>query len=110
MPMRIGVAVDITNPKNREEEAVEIYYRNLISYTLENIKRRFESSTGMPSFPDPIEIVCAGGTSLIGGFIVVFKDEFNSINFPIEVKNIRLAEDPLFSVSKGCLVAALSEA
>ena len=101
--------VNIIHPRNREEEAVEIYYRNLISYTLENIKSRFETSSGMPSFPDPIEIVCAGGTSLIGGFIDVFRDEFNSINFPIDVKEIRLAEDPLFSVSKGCLVAALSD-
>ena len=63
----------------------------------------------MPSFPDPIEIVCGGGTSMIGGFVEIFEDEFKSINFPIEVKNIRLAEDPLFAVSKGCLVAALSD-
>lgn len=102
--------VNILNPRNREEEAVEIYYRNLISYTLEAIKSRFENSTGMPSFPEPIEIVCAGGTSMIGGFIEVFKDEFQSIKFPIQVKNIRRAEDPLFSVAKGCLVAALSDA
>ena len=71
--------------------------------------RVFESSTGMPSFPEAIEIVCAGGTSMIGGFIEVFQDEFQSIKFPIEVKNIRRAEDPLFSVSKGCLVASLSD-
>ena len=64
----------------------------------------------MPSFPDPITIVCAGGTSMIGGFIEVFRDEFENVKFPLEVKNIRLAEDPLYSVSKGCLVAALSEA
>ena len=101
--------VNILVPRNREEEAVEIYYRNLISYTLENIKSRFETAEGMPSFPEPIEIVCAGGTSMIGGFIEVFKDEFESINFPIDVKNIRRAEDPLYSVSKGCLVASLSD-
>jgi hypothetical protein len=101
--------VNILSPRNREEEAVEIYYRNLISYTLESIKQRFESSEGMPSFPEPIEIVCAGGTSMIGGFCDVFQDEFESIKFPIDVKCIRRAEDPLFSVSKGCLVAALSD-
>ena len=101
--------IDITRPQNREEEAVEIYYRNLISYTLENIKKRFTTSEGMPNFPDPISIVFAGGTSLIGGFVEVVQDEFNNINFPIPVKEIRLAEDPLYSVSKGCLVAALSE-
>ncbi len=101
--------VNLLSPRNREEEAIEIYYRNLIQYTLENIKSRFESSEGMPSFPDPVEIVCAGGTSLIGGFIEVFQDVFEQVNFPIEVKNIRRAEDALYSVAKGCLVAALSE-
>ncbi|MCI0650509.1 MAG: hypothetical protein L0Z55_01350 [Planctomycetes bacterium] len=102
--------VDIRKPRNREEEAVEIYYRNLISYTLENIKTRFESAEGMPQFPEPISIVFSGGTSLVGGFIDVCKDEFENIKFPIPVKEIRLADDPLYSVAKGCLVAALSEA
>ena len=101
--------ISILSPRNREEEAVEIYYRNLISYTLETIKHRFESSEGMPSFPDPVEIVCAGGTSMIGGFIEVFKQEFDAIKFPIPVKNIRRAEDALFSVARGCVVAALSD-
>jgi len=101
--------INLLSPRDREEEAVEIYYRNLISYALEAIKSRFESSEGMPSFPEPIEIVCAGGTSMIGGFIDIFQDEFESIKFPIEVKNIRRAEDPLFTVSKGLLVASLSD-
>ena len=101
--------LDLAHPQSREEEAVEIYYRNLISYTLENIKNRFVNSAGMPNFPEAISIVCAGGTSLVGGFIEVFRDEFESVSFPMDVKQIRLAEDPLYSVSKGCLVAALSE-
>jgi len=101
--------VDLRNPKNREEEAVQIYYRNLISYTLEEIKARFESSSGMPAFPEPVEIVCAGGTSMIGGFTEIFREEFEAIRFPIAVKTIRRVDDPLYSVSKGCLVAALSD-
>jgi hypothetical protein len=101
--------IDLLNPRNREEEAVEIYYRNLISYTLEAIKTRFESSAGMPSFPDAVEIVCSGGTSMIGGFVEVFREEFDAIKFPIKVKRIRRAQDPLYSVAKGCLVAALSD-
>jgi actin-like ATPase involved in cell morphogenesis len=101
--------INILSPQNREEEAVEIYYRNLISYTLENIKHRFETSEGMPQFPDPVEIVCAGGTSLVGGFIEVFQQELKAIKFPIPVKNIRRADDALFSVAKGCLVASLAD-
>jgi hypothetical protein len=101
--------VDLTAPKNREEEAVEIYYRNLINYTLVNIKQRFESSEGMPNFPDPVDIVLAGGTSMIGGFAETVKDELKSIEFPIPINDVRRAEDPLTSVCRGALVAAVSE-
>ena len=63
--------IDIRDPKSREEEAVAIYYRSLISYVLQNIKSRFESGQNMPSFQQPIDIACAGGTSLVGGFIEI---------------------------------------
>ena len=99
--------VDIRDPKNREEEAVAIYYRNLISYTLENIKNRFESGENMPMFADPIDIACAGGTSLVGGFIEVFRDEFSKIDFPIPIGRIFRSEEALQAVAKGCLVAAV---
>ena len=56
--------MDIRNPKGREEEAIAIYYRNLISYTLTNIKNRFQMGKDMPSFNEPVDIVCAGGTSM----------------------------------------------
>lgn len=98
--------LDIRDPKNREEEAVAIYYRNLISYVLTNIKSRFEHGQNMPSFQDPVDIACAGGTALVGGFIEVFRDEFAKIDFPIPINKIFRAEEALTSVAKGCLVAA----
>ncbi|MEM7201859.1 MAG: hypothetical protein AAF628_16450 [Planctomycetota bacterium] len=99
-------AGDIRDPKNREEEAISIYYRNLISYLLQNIKHRFEHGDNMPTFSEPTDIACAGGTSMIGGFIEVFRDEFAKIDFPIPIGRIFRAEEPLTSVAKGCLVAA----
>lgn len=98
--------VDIRDPKNREEEAVAIYYRNLISYILQNIKHRFEGGSNMPTFNEPVDIACAGGTSMVGGFIEVFRDEFAKIDFPIPVGRIFRAQEPLTSVARGCLVAA----
>ena len=98
--------IDIRDPKNREEEAVSIYYRNLINYVLQNVKNRFERGQNMPTFSEPIDIACAGGTSLVGGFIEVFRDEFGKIDFPIPVGRIFRAEDALTAVAKGCLVAA----
>lgn len=98
--------VDIRDPKTREEEAVAIYYRSLISYVLQNIKARFESGRNMPTFSKPIDIACAGGTSLVGGFLEVFRDEFSKIDFPIPVGRIFRSEEALTAVAKGCLVAA----
>ena len=73
---------------------------------LQNIKARFESGQNMPSFKDPIDIACAGGTSLVGGFIEVFREEFAKIDFPIPIGRIFRSEEALTAVAKGCLVAA----
>ena len=101
--------VNLMEPKNRTEEAIVIYYRNLINYTLENLKKELTTSQSMPTFPEPISIVCSGGTTLIEGFEEVFRDEFERIDFPIQVKGVRRAADPLNSVARGALIAAISE-
>ena len=101
--------VNLANPTTREEEALAIYYRNVINYTLANIKERFVTGDDMPNFLEPVDIVCSGGTSLAEGFIELFKDEFQSLDFPIDVKDIRLASDPLNAVANGLYLAAQSE-
>jgi hypothetical protein len=101
--------VNLMAPENREQEAIVIYYRNLINYTLTSIKSRFESADSMPTFPYAVDIVCSGGTSLAGGFIDLFAEEFKKVDFPLEAKNIRLAAEPLNAVAQGCLVAAASD-
>jgi len=101
--------MDISKPRNREEEAIGIFYRNLLNYTLTNIKQRFETASDMPSFPEPIDIVFAGGTSMVGGFITICQEEIKKLEFPIPYKRVRLADDPFNAVAKGMLMAALSE-
>jgi hypothetical protein len=99
--------IDLVQPRNREEEAIVIYYRNLINYTLVNIKKRFESAENMPTFTNPVDIVCSGGTALAQGFVDLFAQEFKNVDFPLQVKNIRLASDPLNAVAQGTLIAAM---
>jgi len=101
--------VDLVAPKNREEDAIAIYYRNLIQYNITNIAERFRSAENMPSFKDPISVVFSGGTSMAGNFIELVKDVFKKIEFPIPVKEIRMAKDPLNATAKGALVAAQLE-
>ena len=101
--------VDLMNPKDRIQDAIVIYYRNLIQYTLETIRQKLEAAQNMPTFTRPIPLICGGGTSMIGGFIDVFREEFEKVNFPIEVSEIRMANDPLKAVARGCMVAAIEE-
>ncbi len=101
--------VDLTKPKTREEDAIAIYYRNLLQYNLTNIAERFRAAENMPSFPDPISIVLSGGTALAGNFIALVKDVFKNLDFPIPVKDVRLAKDPFNATAKGALVAAQLE-
>jgi hypothetical protein len=57
-------------------------------------------------FVKPVELVCAGGASMMGGFIDVFYDELKKINLPFVISDVRLAENPMMSVAKGCLFYA----
>jgi len=101
--------VDLMNQKDRVQDAIVIYYRNLIQYTLETIRHKLESAQNMPTFVKPIDVVCGGGTSMITGFIDVFREEFEKINFPIDIATVRMANDPLKAVARGCMVAAIEE-
>jgi hypothetical protein len=103
--------IDIHNPKSPEEEAICIYYRSMIDYSLNKIIEKFASLKDVPNFQKPVSIVVSGGTSKVGGFIEVFKSQFERVrnSFPIKVDSIRLAPDLLNSTAKGCLFAALSD-
>jgi len=98
--------VDLMDPKSREEEAIVLYYRNLISYVLQNFKQRFMLARDVPQFTEPVEIVIGGGTSMIGGFIGVFAEEIKKVDLPIPIAGVRLADDALSAVVRGCLIAA----
>ena len=101
--------IDVMNPKNREEDAIAIYYRNLINYNLANIKERFVNSENMPSFNEPVTIVFSGGSALAANFIELARAVFKELEFPIPVKELRLAKDPLNATAKGALTAAMLE-
>jgi hypothetical protein len=101
-----AVDFDLAHPQpNREQAALISYYEAAIQYALENIKRRFVSGRDMPKFSEPVEIVSAGGTASPKGFVDVFKRVYARMDFPIPVKNIRVSDDPLYTVVRGALVA-----
>jgi hypothetical protein len=94
------------DPKNSIQVGLEIYYEELIRFGLEQFKDHFKNNQTV--LESPMEVVIAGGTSLVPGFIPMFNRILQETGAPVPVKNVRHAKDPLRTVAKGSLVAALS--
>lgn len=87
-------------------EAVSSYYLRLIDYTTKNIIRAIKNSKALPKFKDPIKVVVAGGTSKADGYVETFRKLLEENGFPLPIKEVCHASEPLLAVSKGCLIAS----
>jgi hypothetical protein len=86
--------------------AVSAYYERLIDYTTKQLSFALAGHKSLPKFKNPLKIVVAGGTSQAQGYIELFTQKLTDNNFPLPVKEVVHATDPLHAVSKGCLIAA----
>jgi len=100
--------IDTTKPKSREEEAIALFVQTLIDYTIDAFVKHFTKAKSEILVPKPIPIIVSGGTSLAGGFLDKFKERFeiHRSKFPIEISEIRAADDPMTAVATGLLLLA----
>jgi len=103
----IGVEV----PGNPILTAVSSYYVRLIDYTVQHLVNRLLQANDLPRFTNALPIVVAGGTSQAQGFVESFKEHLDKYNqgdseLPFQIKEVRLAKNPLRAVSRGCLLAS----
>jgi len=91
---------------NQVLAAVAAYYERLIDYTTKNLASALASHKALPKFKEPLCIVVAGGTSQAKGYIEMFRKKMEENGFPVPIKEVRHASDPLHAVAKGCLIAA----
>jgi len=92
--------------ENQVLAAVASYYDRLIDYTTKQLSSALEDSKSLPKFKDPIPVILAGGTSKPKGFVDHFKTKLEVNGFPLTVKEVRHAADPLHAVARGCLIAS----
>lgn len=95
--------IDLTDMR---QAALGIFYENMIQNALNNFAEKFNQLDNQ--IETPLEIVIAGGTAKIPGFTEKFKEVITGLELPFQVKAVRLAENPFFAVSHGCLVKAMS--
>lgn len=86
--------------------AVSAYYERLIDYTTKNLAAALSQHKALPKFKDPLMVVVAGGTSQAKGYVENFAKMLIENGFPVKVKEVRHAKDPLHAVAKGCLIAS----
>lgn len=103
--------INLMEPTTREEEALVVYYKNLIQYVLDQISAKFNETQRDTELNEAIPIVVSGGTSKATGFLELFREVFEGARrrFPIEINEVRHAEEPLTSVAQGLLVQAMAE-
>lgn len=87
-------------------DVVSSYYMRLIEYTTKMLARAMTGHKELPKFKNPLPVVIAGGTSQAKGFVPLFHQQLISNGFPLPVKEVRHANDPLHAVARGCLIAA----
>jgi len=91
---------------NQVLAAVASYYDRLIDYTTKQLAAAMGGHKSLPKFKDPLPVVIAGGTSKAKGFVDLFAKKLEENGFPLPVKEVRHAADPLHAVARGCLIAA----
>jgi actin-like ATPase involved in cell morphogenesis len=94
-------------PQTLVERAIKTQYELMIEKTVGGIKKGLEENKDKNArLDDPIDIIVAGGTSSPPGFDKLFEKLIRDASVPIEIGQVIRPSDPLYSVAKGCLIAA----
>ena len=101
------MGVDLSKePRNMIERAINTQYRIMIEKTIQGIKSGLANAKTNVRSAGAVDIVVAGGTSSIAGFDALFKEAIKNADLNIEVGEITRAENPTYTIAKGCLIAA----
>lgn len=86
--------------------ALTIYYDALMTYIIQNLNRRLSTITP-PRVAFPVAI--GGGSALPEGFFEMFEKKLRESKLQVEISDIKRARDPLYTVARGCLIAARTQ-
>jgi len=93
-------------PVSLVERAIKTQYELMIQKTVAGIKQGLIEHEKKARLDHPVDIVVAGGTSSPPGFDDMFRDVLKNADLPIEIGSVIRPKDPVYSVAKGCLIAA----
>jgi hypothetical protein len=96
----------LKSPTNLVERAIQTQYRIMIEHTIGCIKKGLSGIQKNVRTNDEIDFVISGGVASPVGFKEMFSECLFQSDLPIKVGEIIKPKENLFSVAKGCLLAA----
>lgn len=97
----------VDNPDTLVQRAIKAQYEIMIQHTVQGIKKGIEEAGNKARSEQPIDIVIAGGTSMPKGFDVLFRTILDQSKITtMKIGEVIRPQDPLYSVARGCLIAA----
>jgi hypothetical protein len=103
---KLKTDLTIETPESLVQRAIKAQYEIMIQKTVNGIKKGLEDLGSNVRTNQPIDMVIAGGTSMPIGFDKLFADIVQKTKLPIQVGQIIRPQEPLYSVARGCLIAA----
>ena len=106
---REKMKADLTleNPDTLVQRAIKTQYEIMIQHTVNGIKKGLEGMSNKARSENPIDIIIAGGTSMPKGFDDLFKTILEQAKIStLKIGDVIRPQDPLYSVARGCLIAA----
>jgi hypothetical protein len=92
----------------KTHQVLAVYYDDMIRALIDELKQQLVAkSRVLPRLRRPVPLVLSGGSVLPGGFRERFESILKESEFPIQLTEVRMAENPLHSTAKGALMAAL---
>lgn len=102
--LKTDLMVDV--PDSLVQRAIKGQYEIMLQNTVNGIKKGLEEMGEKVHNRNPVDIVIAGGSSMPNGFEKIFEDILKEAHISMEIGRIIRPQDPLFSVARGCLIAA----
>jgi hypothetical protein len=93
-------------PTSLGDRAIRGQYQIMVEKTIQGIKKGLAESGKKIRQDNPIDVVIAGGTAMPTGFDTLFKETLLAAKLPLKVGSIIKPKEPLYSVARGCLIAA----
>jgi hypothetical protein len=92
---------------DRAQNALAIYYQEMINALAEALRSRISSSQRLPKLEHSVPLVVSGGTAMPAGFAEKLAAALRTSDFPIGLSEVRASADPLNATARGALMAAM---